>query len=127
MRHLSWHCDVMQRLTLRHGSLSVSATEQTALWYRIYRSHSDDASVEDAHDAYLRFREMTTLSLALLLSNLAISVSLNVPSKRLAIGCAVLVVEYLFVMLAAMHAATHFVSNVLAIESSGPSGPNSSL
>jgi hypothetical protein len=116
----------MKRLNLRHGSLPLSASEQTALWYRIYRSHEDDASVEDAHGAYLRFREMTTLAFALLLSNLAISVWFNVPSKTVAIGCALLIFEYLFVMLAARHAATHFVSNVLAIESAGSVGANPS-
>ena len=108
----------MQRLALRHGPLPTLPAEQTALWYRMYRSHVSDVSIEDAHGAYLRFREMTTLTLALLLSCLAIFIWLHVPGKALALACLILVIEYLFLMLSARNAAIHFVSNVLALESS---------
>ena len=110
----------MQRLTLKHGPLPTSAPEQTVLWYRMYRSHADDVSIEDAHGAYLRFREMTTLALALLLTCLMSFAWFHVPGRRLALGSILLVVEYLFLMLAARNAAMHFVSNVLALESSAP-------
>jgi hypothetical protein len=110
----------MQRLTLRGEPLPTSAEEQTALWYRMYRLHADDVSIEDAHGAYLRFREMTTLTLALLVSSVGSFLWFHVPGQRLALGCVLLVIEYLFLMLAARNAATHFVSNVLALEGSGP-------
>lgn len=110
----------MQRLVLRNGPLPTLPAEQTALWYRMYRSHSNEVSIEDAHGAYLRFREMTTLTFALLLSCLGSFVWFHVPGKRLAFGCLLLVIEYLFLMLAARNAALHFVSNVLALESSTP-------
>jgi len=110
----------MQRLKLRQGPLPTSAEEQTALWYRMYRLHADDVSIEDAHGAYLRFREMTTLTLALLVSSVGSFLWFHVPGQRLALGCVLLVIEYLFLMLAARNAATHFVSNVLALEGSGP-------
>jgi hypothetical protein len=108
----------MQRLSLKHGPLPTPPAEQTALWYRMYRSHSNDVSIEDAHGAYLRFREMTTLALALLVSCLASFAWFHVPGKALALACLLLVVEYIFLMLAARNAAIHFVSNVLALESS---------
>jgi hypothetical protein len=110
----------MQRLVLKHGSLPTSPAEQTALWYRIYRNYAADISVEDAHGAYLRFREMTTLSLALFVSCMAIFLWMHVPGKALSLASAVLVIEYLFLMVAARNAATHFVLNVLALESSVP-------
>jgi hypothetical protein len=110
----------MQRLTLRYGPLPTLAAEQTSLWYRMYRSHIDEVSVEDAHGAYLLFREMTTLALALLFACVMSSVWFHVPAQRLVLECILVVVEYLFLMLAARNAATHFVSNVLAIESSTP-------
>ena len=110
----------MQRLTLRGGPLPTSAEEQTALWYRMYRLHVDDASIEDAHGAYLRFREMTTLALALLVSSVGSFLWFHVAGQRLALGCVLLVIECLFLMFAARNAATHFVSNVLALEGSGP-------
>jgi hypothetical protein len=108
----------MQRLALKHGPLPTLPAEQTALWYRMYRSYANDVSIEDAHGAYLRFREMTTLALALLLSCLAIFIWLHVPGKALALACLVLAIEYLFLMFAARNAAVHFVTNVLALESS---------
>jgi hypothetical protein len=110
----------MQRLALKHGSLPTSPAEQTALWYRIYRNYAADISVEDAHGAYLRFREMTTLSLALFVSCMALFLWMHVPGKALGLASAVLVIEYLFLMVAARNAATHFVLNVLALESSAP-------
>ena len=42
------------------------------------------------------------------------------PGKALGLASAVLVIEYLFLMVAARNAATHFVLNVLALESSAP-------
>lgn len=110
----------MQRLALRHGPLPKLAAEQTSLWYRIYRSHIDEVSVEDAHGAYLRFREMTTLALALLFACVMSSVWFHVRAQRLVLECVLVVVEYLFLMVAARNAATHFVLNVLAVESSAP-------
>jgi len=86
----------------------------------MYRLHVDDASIEDAHGAYLRFREMTTLTLALLVSSVGSFLWFHVTGQRLALGCVLLVIEYFFLMLAARNAATHFVSNVLALEGSGP-------
>jgi hypothetical protein len=110
----------MQRLVLKHGLLPTSPVEQTALWYRIYRNYAADISVEDAHGAYLRFREMTTLALALFVSCIAFFLCMRVPGKSLGLASAVLIIEYLFLMVAARNAATHFVSNVLALESSAP-------
>lgn len=108
----------MQGLTLKHDPLPMEAQKQTAMWYRIYRSHANDPSVEDAHCAYLRFREMTTLTLALLVISFAMFAWFHVPGRRWALGSLLLVVEYLFLVLAARNAAVHFVTNVLAVESS---------
>ena len=52
----------MEQLVSKHGPLPKESDQQTALWYRIYRAHNADASVEDVHGAYLRFREMATLA-----------------------------------------------------------------
>jgi hypothetical protein len=107
----------MQRLVSKHGPLPKEPGQQTALWYRIYRAHNDDASVEDAHGAYLRFREMVTLSGAFIIVGAICAAFFDVRGKRLLIGMFLLAVEYFAVMLAARNAATHFVSNVLAQES----------
>ena len=108
----------MARLTALYGELPTSASAQTSLWYKMYRGHTEDASVEDAHGAYLRYREMTSLCLALLLCHVIISLSFNASARGLLVGCGLLLAEYLLLMSAARHSAVHFVANVLAIESS---------
>jgi hypothetical protein len=107
----------MQRLVGKYGPLPRESDRQTALWYRIYRAHRDEASVEDAHGAYLRFREMATLSSALIIVGVIFAAYFNIQGMPLLLGVLLLVVEYLTVMIAARNAATRFVSNVLAIES----------
>lgn len=107
----------MKQLLIKHGPFPTECKEQTALWYRIYRTHTSDTSVEDAHGAYLRFREMATLAVAFIVVGIACSAFFDVPFKRDVIGVLLLGVEYLIVMFAARNAATHLVSNVLALES----------
>jgi hypothetical protein len=107
----------MQRLVQNHGTLPTFAAEQTSLWYGLYRSHANEVSVEDAHGAYLRYREMTTLAFALILAFVCGFLCFHFQTKSLAVGISVLIVEYLLLVAAARNAAVHFVVNVLAIES----------
>ena len=107
----------MQRLIGKYGPLPEEPGEQTPLWYRIYRAHKEEASVEDAHGAFLRFREMTTLCVAFIIVS-AVSVAyFAIGGRPLLFGALLLVLEYLTVMIAARNAATRLVANVLAIES----------
>lgn len=107
----------IQRLTNSYGPIPEKPDQQTALWYRIYRGHRDDASVEDAHGAYLRFREMTTLICVLVLIYVPWATYFGIGLKQLFAGFLLLLVEYLVVMIAARNAATRLVLNVLAIDS----------
>lgn len=115
----------MQCLVSRYAPIPELPAQQTALWYRIYRGHRDDASVEDAHSAYLRFREMTTLTCALMLVYVLWAIYFGVESRRLFGGILLLMVEYLVVMVAARNAATRLVLNVLAIDTSTTSASTS--
>jgi len=107
----------IQCLVSKYAPIPELPAQQTALWYRIYRGHKDDASVEDAHGAYLRFREMTTLISALMLLYVLGTTYFGIESKQLFAGILLLIVEYLVVMVAARNAATRLVLNVLAIDS----------
>jgi len=107
----------MDCLVRKYDSLPSEPDRQTALWYRIYRVHSDDLSVEDSHGAYLRFREMVTLSSVSIIGFVLCSFFFGIRAKELFVGIALLIVEYLVLMIAARNAATRLVSNVLAIES----------
>jgi len=106
-----------RRLMAKHGDLPSVPAQQTALWYSMYRKSAGEASVEDAHGAYLRYREMTSLAASLLACFLAASAWAHPSARTLAIGIIVILVEYLLLVLAARHAADHLVANVLAIES----------
>ena len=86
--------------------------------------------MEDAHGAYLRFREMTTLCGAFIIVSTVCGAYFDVRGRQLLLGELLLILEYLTVMIAARNAATQFVAKVLAIESAtisvDPSGQESS-
>jgi len=112
----------MQRLIGKYRSLPQEPGQQTQLWYRIYRAHKEEASVEDAHGAFLRFREMTTLCVAFLVVSTVSVAYFAIGGRKLLLGVLILVMEYLIVMIAARNAATRFVANVLALESATYTG-----
>jgi hypothetical protein len=105
------------RLVAKHGELPSAAARQTGLWYSMYRKNADEPSVEDAHAAYLRYREMTTLAASVMICFSAASVWVHPSARTISIGIAAILAEYLLLLFAARHAASHFVANVLAIES----------
>jgi hypothetical protein len=107
----------MQRLIRKYGSPPVEPAQQTALWYRIYRAHTEEASVEDAHGAFLRFREMTTLCVTLIIVSAVSAMYFAIGGRQLIFGLLLLALEYLTVMIATRNAAARLVANVLAIES----------
>ncbi len=115
----------MQRLISKYGSLPEEPEQQTAFWYRIYRAHKEEASVEDAHGAYLRFREMTTLCSTFIIVGVVCVGYFDIRGRPLLLGVLLLAIEYLEVMFAARNAATRFVANVLALESATTTGDSS--
>ena len=112
-----------RRLTDRYGELPSQPAEQTALWYRLYKRNAEDPAVEDAHCAYLRYREMVALIASVMICFLIAVVWVHPSIRTLVVGALVIVAEYLVLVLAARNAATHFVANVLAIESAADRQP----
>lgn len=110
-------------LRSRLGGFPREPTKLSAVWYSIYRMHRGDSSVEDAHGAYLRYREMTALLPVLGIACLIIFLWHGTRFSGLIISVNLLASEYLIVMLAARNAAIHLVTNVLAIESSAGDKP----
>lgn len=105
------------RLAEKYGQLPSEPAQQTALWYSLYRKNAEEVAVEDAHCAYLRYREMTALIGSVMVAFLAASVLIHPSIRTIAVGVFAIFAEYLLILLAARHAANHFVANVLAIES----------
>jgi hypothetical protein len=106
------------RLSSRLGQFPTEPSKQSALWYQMYRRHREEASVEDANGAYLRYREMTAVIAALIIATLPVTLWQGSPWRTSLTCHCLLMAEYMFLMLAARNAATHLVTNVVAIESS---------
>jgi hypothetical protein len=92
-------------------------SKQTAAWYAIYRRHVNEPSVEDAHGAYLLYREMAGLVGVSLIAVLIMGLCFHLSWEPIVIGESFLVIECCVVMLAARHSGEHLVANVLAIAS----------
>ena len=106
-----------KRLAIKYGQLPTAPDQQTVLWYSLYRKNAENGAVEDAHGAYLRYREMTSLAASILVFFLVASSWIHPSVRMLLVGIAFITAEYLVLLLAARNAADHFVLNVLAIES----------
>jgi hypothetical protein len=106
-----------RRLTKKYGELPSRPAQQTALWYSLYKKSEHDAAVEDAHCAYLRYREMTALVAIVMVCFLAGTTLIHPSSRTITTGILIIVAEYVLLLLAARNAADHFVANVLAIAS----------
>jgi hypothetical protein len=104
------------RLAGKCGPLPSDPAEQTQLWYSLYRKNAENPAVEDAHCAYLRYREMTSLAVSVMTVFLIASVLAH---SSLFVGILLVAAEYLLLVFATRNAANHFVANVLAIESAG--------
>lgn len=118
----------MDQLVRKYGALPTDPSAQTVLWYRLYKAHESAASVEDAHGAYLRFRELTALSIVAFGLGVLGVLGFTPHDRRTCSLLLVLALEYLIFMFAARNAARHFVTNVLALESAGsaPASPQDS-
>lgn len=104
------------RLATRIGALPTDTDRQNVVWYGIYRKHGKEPPVLDANAAYLLYREMVALMpfLGCATALLALVIPFRT-SHLLAVG-AVLLVEYMILVLAARNAGSRLVANVLAIE-----------
>lgn len=106
----------MARLTARLGTLPHDPAKQNALWYATYRKHDNELSVTDTNAAYLLYREMTVL--VPFIAFAAFGLVLAVPNARehLEMLGAILLLEYVVLMLAARNSGARLISNVLALE-----------
>jgi hypothetical protein len=107
----------MDALTKNVGDIPDDPGAQNAKWYKLYRLVDDDAAVVQAHKLYLMYRDMAAMSLLLLPLVPAALWYAGVPISSLWITGGLFVVQYLACAIAARHAGTRFVCNVLAIHS----------
>lgn len=107
----------VQSLTRALGELPVTAHEQNATWYKIYKKHDSKIGVQDAQRNYLLTRDMTGFSVLTFCMVLVVSLLVALPVNRLLICLLVLFFEYLVTAVAARNYGNRFVCDVLAEES----------
>jgi len=101
------------------GPLPVTAREQNALWYRLYKSVGADPSVIQVHRAFLFTRDYACLAL-FTCAVLGVAGFVQIPSTRTALGYfALLVAQFLLARRAARNHGVRFVTTVLALKSAG--------
>jgi hypothetical protein len=111
----------MLGLEKHYGSLPINPAEQSRLLYSIYKSHSENVGVLDAHRSYLAARDIGTINLLLFLLLPPFAYWATHLIERTAIYAAVLFASYLLFSIAAQIYATRFVQNVLATAVPGKS------
>ncbi|MDP3722887.1 MAG: hypothetical protein Q8R91_05245 [Candidatus Omnitrophota bacterium] len=104
-------------LKTKCGRFPEDPKEQNALWYQLYKKHTESVTVIEAHRAYLLTRDMTALSAVFaVLFSIGIFVALA-SLKIVALYGATLIAQYLILSTSARNYGTRFVLNVLTEES----------
>jgi len=110
-------------LRKKHGEFPRDPREQNTLWYRLYKKHTGNVVVTEAHKNYLLTRDMTAVSaifLALFSGGIAFG---SVPWRVECVYVASLIAQYLIVATSAQNYGKRFVLNVLVEESHSRQGP----
>ncbi|KQY97180.1 hypothetical protein ASD45_20970 [Pseudolabrys sp. Root1462] len=107
----------MKKLKKAHGRLPVDPDEQGRLFYSIYRKHSADVGVLDAHKSYLAARDIGTINLILLILLVPLAGLFTQDHGRVAVYAGCLFAAYALMCLAAQVYAARLVQNTLAVAS----------
>lgn len=100
-------------LETTHGALPMTPEDQNRLWYRIYKERQNEPIVLSSHGMWLLFRDMTAISLILLILLGTITYSTQ-GARGSFLYSGFLLVQYLIVSQAARNTGERFTCNVLA-------------
>lgn len=106
----------IKKLQELHGALPKNPVDQNRLWYKIYKKHSQDIIVSESHRAFLLARDLTSLSVLLIVFMGLPAVVFGIWPVALYYFC-FLLLQYFVIVIGAQNRGKRFVSNVLAIES----------
>ncbi len=107
----------VDRLKKKHGPFPRAAKEQNALWYKLYKKHSDTITVSESHRIYLLTRDMACMA-ALFVLPFSLVVALSAPAAKIAwVYMGGLFLQYWCFATAARNYGNRFVKNVLTEES----------
>lgn len=104
-------------LSTKLGQLPQGASEQNALWFRLYKKHGNNVKILEAHKTYLLTRDMASISaLFVILFPLSVFAE-NFKWEIAVIYAAALLMQYILIAISARNYGNRFVLNVLAEES----------
>jgi hypothetical protein len=104
-----------------HGPLPVDPREQNRLWYRLYKSVENDASVQQVHREFLFTRDYACLALMMTVVLGAAGV-IQIPSLSTSLSYfGLLALQFVLAMRAARNHGRRFVTTVLALKGAGKS------
>lgn len=105
-----------QRLVNKHGTFPDTPQQQNSLWYRIYKAHSEDTAVVEAHKNFLFTRDYTVLCLLMMVCFVPLAFwQLALTSAAWMYGVA-MVTQFAIAMIAARNSGNRFALTVLAVE-----------
>lgn len=102
-----------------YGPLPTKPDEQNSLWYKMYRTLEEDASVKQAHHDFLFTRDWASLAVLLLLTLGPASFFYSPSTKTALLYLAMLIAQYLLARQAAKNYGVGFVTTVLALKGAG--------
>jgi len=109
----------MSKLQQKYGNLPIEPKEQNTLWYKIYKSQSSKASIINSHADFLFTRDLTAISVILLIILLPITYFISMISSEIRIiYTSILILQYIILAIVSQNYGNRFVCNVLAEESS---------
>jgi hypothetical protein len=108
----------LKTLKKKHGPLPSDPVDQNRLWFNLYKTVENDASVLQVHRQFLFFRDFAAM-VALLALTLGSAGLLFMPLKSAGLYLLLLVIEFLMATRAARVHGTRLVTTVLALKGAG--------
>lgn len=106
-------------LEAQFGPFPTSPKEQSALWYKLYKTIGDDPSVRQVHREYLFTRDYACLALMLVLIFGPIGLMKIEPMSTALTYWGLLVLQFVLVVRASRNHGRRFVTTVLALKAAG--------
>lgn len=107
----------MNKLQKAYGRLPTDPAKQSRLFYSIYKRHSEDVGVLDAHKSYLAARDIGTINLLLLFLLVPLAYWSTQDVKSVAVYAAVMLAAYIVMCISAQVYGARLVQNSLAVAS----------
>ncbi|AEI14111.1 hypothetical protein Flexsi_0423 [Flexistipes sinusarabici DSM 4947] len=104
-------------LATKWGPLPSDPKDQNRLWYKIYKIVENDIRVMDSHRDWLLSRDLAAYSVIFLLVFVPSVVGSGKAWKTTLIYIAIMILQYLIILVAARIYGKRFVCNVLSIDS----------